>query len=92
MGEADLSQRLNLINANIIFNGDRIMKKLDVWKFAIQVVFSAVVLALCVSKLAVDNLEAPDKSLYWGGLSGVLAYWLPSPGNNLKGDEQSEKG
>lgn len=51
----------------------------DVWRFGVQVFFSSIVLGLCIFKL---GSPADDKNiaLYWGGLSGVLAYWLPSPG------------
>lgn len=56
------------------------MKSLDTWKFGIQVFFSSVVISLCVFKLVTSNPnDNQNVALYWGGLSGVLAYWLPSP-------------
>jgi hypothetical protein len=65
------------------------MKKLETWKFAVQVFFSAVVLTLCVVKLAEPNSENNSNlAMYWGGLSGVLAYWLPSPANGKEENEQ----
>lgn len=30
-------------------------------------------------------------ALYWGGLSGVLAYWLPSPGQTRDDRELTQK-
>ncbi|MEH1892990.1 hypothetical protein [Nostoc sp.] len=53
----------------------------DVWRFGVQVFFSSVVLGLCIFKLGSPGDEK-NIALYWGGLSGVLAYWLPSPGQN----------
>lgn len=56
------------------------MKSLDTWKFGIQVFFSSVVISLCVFKLVTANPnDNQNVALYWGGLSGILAYWLPSP-------------
>ncbi|MEB3180075.1 MAG: hypothetical protein VKL59_13725 [Nostocaceae cyanobacterium] len=64
------------------------MKKLETWKFGVQVLFSAIVLTLCVVKLAEPHSENnPNIGMYWGGLSGVLAYWLPSPANGKDEDE-----
>ncbi|MEH2328171.1 hypothetical protein [Nostoc sp.] len=52
----------------------------DVWRFGVQVFFSSIVLGLCIFKLGSPAEEDKNIALYWGGLSGVLAYWLPSPG------------
>jgi len=59
--------------------------KLETWKFGIQVFFSTIVIGLCVFKLAEpQGQNNPNVGMYWGGLSGVLAYWLPSPANAIK--------
>ncbi|WP_373530747.1 hypothetical protein [Nostoc sp.] len=57
----------------------------EAWRFGVQVLFSGIVMGLCIFKL---GSPADDKNvaLYWGGLSSVLAYWLPSPGQN--GDDK----
>lgn len=60
----------------------------EVWRFGVQVFFSGVVLALCIFKIAVPSDEK-NIALYWGGLSSVLAYWLPSPGLNKEDKEQT---
>jgi hypothetical protein len=52
----------------------------DVWRFGVQVLFSSMVLGLCIFKLGSPAEDDKNIALYWGGLSGVLAYWLPSPG------------
>lgn len=46
-------------------------------KFRAQVFFSAALLSFCFYKL----INPPDTqvALYWGGVSSVIAYWLPSP-------------
>lgn len=53
----------------------------EAWRFGVQVLFSSLVLGLCIFKLGSPSPE-DDKNvaLYWGGLTSVLAYWLPSPG------------
>jgi hypothetical protein len=53
----------------------------EAWKFGVQVFFSSIVLGLCIFKLASPGDEK-NIALYWGGLSSVLAYWLPSPGQS----------
>ncbi|WP_392534787.1 hypothetical protein [Nostoc sp. C117] len=51
----------------------------ETWRFAVQVFFSSIVLGLCIFKLGSGG-DDNNIALYWGGLSSVLAYWLPSPG------------
>lgn len=51
----------------------------DAWRFGVQVFFSSIVLGLCIFKLGSPG-DDKNVALYWGGLSSVLAYWLPSPG------------
>ncbi|MEH1818037.1 MAG: hypothetical protein V7L22_14390 [Nostoc sp.] len=53
----------------------------EAWRFGVQVFFSSIVLGLCIFKLGSLGDEK-NIALYWGGLSSVLAYWLPSPGQN----------
>ncbi|MBW4633194.1 MAG: hypothetical protein KME30_15240 [Iphinoe sp. HA4291-MV1] len=62
------------------------MKNHQTWIFGVQVFFSTIVLGLCTFKLVAD--KAPNnQALYWGGLTGVLAYWLPAP-TSSKNEEQ----
>lgn len=68
------------------------MKSLDTWKFVTQFFFSSVVVGLCVFKLAVnDGKDNQNAALYWGGLTGILGYWLPSP-TSKQDDEQQQLG
>lgn len=53
-------------------------KRLDSLKFAVQVIMTAAILALCVGKLTISS-QADDKALYWGGITGLFAWWMPSP-------------
>jgi hypothetical protein len=61
---------------------------LDTWKFVVQFFFSAVVLSLCVFKLSTTDGKDQSQALYWGGLTGILGYWLPSPTNKRDDDSQ----
>lgn len=55
------------------------MKKLEIWKFGIQVFFSTLMIGLCSSLIFMERQNSQNQAVYWSGLSGVLAYWLPSP-------------
>ncbi len=54
------------------------MKEIQTWRFGIQFLFSTVMIALCTFQL-VNDKDGKNQTLYWSGLSTVLAYWLPSP-------------
>ncbi|NWF60030.1 MAG: hypothetical protein HXY43_12325 [Fischerella sp.] len=54
------------------------MRELQTWKFGIQFLFSTVMIGLCTFQLVNDKAKE-NQTLYWSGLSTVLAYWLPSP-------------
>lgn len=47
-------------------------------KFAMQVILTAAILTLCVGKLTTSD-KPDDKALYWGGITGLIAWWMPSP-------------
>ncbi|MBN3879432.1 MULTISPECIES: hypothetical protein [unclassified Nostoc] len=57
------------------------MKKLEIWKFGIQVLFSTLMIGLCSSLIFMERDNSQNQAVYWSDLSGVLAYWLPSPAN-----------
>ncbi len=54
------------------------MRELQTWRFGIQFLFSTVMIGLCTFQLVNDKAKE-NQTLYWSGLSTVLAYWLPSP-------------
>ncbi|MBU7582958.1 MAG: hypothetical protein KAF91_08615 [Nostoc sp. TH1S01] len=60
----------------------------EAWRFFVQVAFSTVVLGLCISQLMKSDAKTENTALYWGGVTSVLAYWLPSPGQNRDDKEQ----
>ncbi len=57
------------------------MKNQDGLKFWIQVLFSTFMIGFCSFQLARDSTKE-TQAIYWGGLSGVLGYWLPSPASS----------
>ncbi len=59
--------------------------KIETYKFWIQVFFSTVVLSLCTFQLVNEDSQK-NEAMYWGGLTGVLAYWLPSPSNSRESE------
>jgi hypothetical protein len=50
-------------------------------RFAVQVGFSSIVLCFCLFKLG-SSSDNQSSALYWGGVTSVLAWWMPSPGGN----------
>ncbi|AFY44962.1 hypothetical protein [Nostoc sp. PCC 7107] len=60
----------------------------NTWRFGVQVVFSAAMLGLCIVQLVSKPSNDQNTALYWGGVTSVLAYWLPSPGQNREDKEQ----
>jgi len=48
-------------------------------KAAMQMVLSLIVVCLCVYKLVDKGSLSEEKTLYWGGLLGIVGAWLPSP-------------
>lgn len=48
-------------------------------KAAMQTFLSLAIVCLCAYKLVDTSTAAEEKALFWGGLSGILGYWLPSP-------------
>jgi hypothetical protein len=49
--------------------------------FWMQAVISSVVVGLCVYKLSTPITDG-DKTIYWSGLTSIVGYWLPAPGNS----------
>lgn len=48
-------------------------------KAIVQTALSLIVVCFCLYKLADKATGPEEKALFWGGLSGILGYWLPSP-------------
>lgn len=60
----------------------------DFLKFIVQVSFSALVLMFCLGKMAVAT-EDKNQALFWSGITSIIAWWMPSPGNgNSNKDEK----
>jgi hypothetical protein len=56
------------------------MPNQDALRFVVQVGFSLIVLCFCLLKLG--NSDSQSNALYWGGVTSVLAWWMPTPGGN----------
>jgi hypothetical protein len=52
----------------------------ETWRFAAQFLFSAIVLVFCIYKLSIAGENQNTNALYWGGITSILAWWMPSPG------------
>ncbi len=65
----------------------------DLFRFIVQVAFSGIVLGFCINQLALGAKEGKNDAIYWGGVTSILAWWMPSPGGrplqnqaNVEGD------
>ncbi|MFB8789049.1 MAG: hypothetical protein U7123_09425 [Potamolinea sp.] len=56
----------------------------DFLKFIFQCILSSFVLGFCVLQLANGGRDGLGKNdaLYWGGITSILAWWMPSPGGS----------
>jgi hypothetical protein len=54
----------------------------DFLKLIFQCVFSSIVLGFCIVQLANGGRDGKgtNDALYWGGITSILAWWMPSPG------------
>lgn len=57
------------------------MASQDSMRFSVQVAFSTLVLCFCLFKLSSPN-DSQSSALYWGGVTSILAWWMPSPGGS----------
>jgi hypothetical protein len=48
-------------------------------KFVIQFVFSSMILGFCIFQLTSGDRNSKNESLYWSYLTGIVAWWMPSP-------------
>lgn len=48
-------------------------------RFVIQIVFSTIILLFCLNKLFVSSDNNRNNAIYWSGVTGILALWMPSP-------------
>jgi hypothetical protein len=51
-------------------------------RFGVQFLFSATVLFFCIYKLAIAPENQNSNALYWGGITSILAWWMPSPSSH----------
>ena len=64
----------------------------ETWKFFVQVAFSTVVLTFSLYKLAVTDQQDSYQALYWGGVTGIMAWWMPNPGNGTSSVNSTQNG
>lgn len=66
-------------------------RKVESLRFVVQVGFSVLIVGFCLGKLSDlgASPDSSDKAIYWGGLTSIVAWWMPTPGG--KGTTQSQK-
>jgi hypothetical protein len=57
------------------------MKTQDGFKLGVQFLFSFIVLLFCLYKMLVSGDNQSNNAVYWGGITSILAWWMPSPGS-----------
>ncbi|MBF2028664.1 MAG: hypothetical protein IGS48_18185 [Oscillatoriales cyanobacterium C42_A2020_001] len=59
-------------------------RSIESLRLLVQIGLTFIVLSLCIGKLTVED---QDKALYWGGITSIVAWWMPSPGASKSGSE-----
>jgi hypothetical protein len=54
------------------------LRKIDSLKFSMQILITLFMLTLCWSGL--QSKDSETQALYWGGITGIIGWWMPSPG------------
>jgi len=49
------------------------------WLLPIQFFFSSLIIVFCMHQIQKDIANI---ATYWGGITSIIAYWLPSPTDN----------
>jgi|GEM_PF-4899936 hypothetical protein len=62
----------------------------ETWRFFVQVLFSAIVLTFSLYKLSGNDQQESYQALYWGGVTGIMAWWMPSPGSGTSNGSNSQ--
>jgi hypothetical protein len=65
----------------------------DFLKLIFQCFLSLVILGFCMSQLAGggQNGNGENRALYWGGITSILAWWMPSPGGGASQNQATGK-
>lgn len=53
-------------------------RNLDSLRFLMQIIITLFMLGMCWSGL--QTKDESTRALYWGGLTGIIGWWMPSPG------------
>ncbi len=77
----------NSIPASTPANEEFNLRDLDSLKFVMQIIITFFMLMLCWKGL--QHEDDNTRALYWGGLTGIIGWWMPSPGG-FKGSASSD--
>jgi hypothetical protein len=57
----------------------------EFFKFIFQCILTLVVMSFCIFQLANGGHDRKGKNdaLYWGGITSILAWWMPSPSSGV---------
>lgn len=72
-------QSPNLNNRTVINQDSFSFKYMHSLRFTFQAAFSTLILVFCLFHLHISNGDGKNDALYWGGVTGILALWMPSP-------------
>lgn len=56
------------------------LRKTDSIRFLLQAVMSFLVIGFCMFNLASKDGDKDFKSAYWASITGIIAWWMPTPG------------
>ena len=77
-----ISQSSNSNNGNVINQDAFSLKNIHSLRFVFQAAFSTVILFFCLFQLHLSHANGKNDAIYWGGVTGILALWMPSPSSS----------
>lgn len=84
--DSSLTSTSSITYTNGVFN----WKNLESLRFVVQIGFSLIILGFCLNKMN-DPKPPQDNTAYWGAITGLIAWWMPSPGNSLNASKSETK-
>lgn len=66
-----------------VFNTDGLFtwQTIESLTFAFRIGLTLTILLFCLSKLNAPDPGKDNSTAYWGAITGLIAWWMPSPGN-----------
>lgn len=87
---SQISKTNTKVNATrIVTEQEFNFRNIESLKFVMQIVITLFMLGMCWSGLQIK--DDSTRALYWGGLTGIIGWWMPSPGGFKNSSSDSKR-